>query len=190
MPNFDFRVNFVNIRKIFVPECIFNNIYEISADSLLVSGKRGLVFDIDNTVAPYEVAKPTDEVKAYFSSLIANGFQIAFVSNNKIVTGKDVLLHFAKSRTLLTKYQTHQLSAVNESIFRFLETNELKSKEEESATKNVNGYISLLRDSGQREAIAHFSSFFEKGTYPKAIMFIMTKAPAVYQEIMKFISGI
>ena len=83
MPNFDFRVNFVNIRKIFVPECIFNNIYEISADSLLVSGKRGLVFDIDNTVAPYEVAKPTDEVKAYFSSLIAKGFQIAFVSNNK-----------------------------------------------------------------------------------------------------------
>ena len=114
----------------------------------------------------------------------------AFVSNNKIVTGKDVLLHFAKSKALLAKYQTHQLSAVNESIFRFLETNELKSREEESAKKNINAYTSLLFDSGQREAMAHFSSFFEKGTYPKAIMFIMTKAPEVYQEIMKFISGI
>ncbi len=73
----------MSIKKMFVPECIYNNIYEINADLLVSAGKRGLVFDIDNTVAPYETARPTQEVKDYFSSLVDAGMQIAFVSNNK-----------------------------------------------------------------------------------------------------------
>ena len=73
----------MSLKKMFVPECIFNNIYEINAEILLNSGKVGLVFDIDNTVAPYEMPRPTQEVKDYFSSLVKAGMQIAFVSNNK-----------------------------------------------------------------------------------------------------------
>ena len=83
MPYYDFRVNTVSIRKMFVPECIYNNIYEINSELLESAGKRGLVFDIDNTVAPYETPRPTKEVKDYFSSLTKAGMQIAFVSNNK-----------------------------------------------------------------------------------------------------------
>lgn len=41
----------------------------------------------------------------------------------------------------------------------------------------------------QSLAIAYFASMFENGTYPQAIMFMMTETPEVYRTIMKFISG-
>ena len=66
-----------------VPEAMYNDIYEISASLITEKGKKGVIFDIDNTVAPYEIAKPTDEMKKYFGELVEAGLRIAFVSNNK-----------------------------------------------------------------------------------------------------------
>ena len=44
---------------------------------------RGIVFDIDNTIAPYEISEPTDAMKEYLFSLRDCGIQVAFVSNNR-----------------------------------------------------------------------------------------------------------
>lgn len=115
---------------------------------------------------------------------------IAFVTNNRIVTGKDALLHFAKVKKLLSEYDTHQLSVVNDSIFRFLETQDMKAKEKATANKGLTSYIGLLFGEEKKEATAHFASIFEKGSYPNAIMYMMTETPQVYQQIMKFISGL
>ncbi|MBP5658193.1 MAG: YqeG family HAD IIIA-type phosphatase [Clostridia bacterium] len=73
----------MRLKKMLVPEAMYNDIYEISAEELVARNKKGVIFDIDNTVAPYEIATPTDEMKAYFSSLVGAGLRIAFVSNNK-----------------------------------------------------------------------------------------------------------
>ncbi len=114
----------------------------------------------------------------------------AFVANNRIVTGKDVLLHFAKVKAQLSAYDTHQLSVVNDSIFRLLETQKMKDKEKTTANKGLTSYIDLLFAESKKEATAHFASIFEKGSYPNAIMYMMTETPQVYQQIMKFISGL
>lgn len=70
-------------RKLFVPEGMYKDIYEIDAKLLSSLGKEGVVFDIDNTVAPYEILRPAQEMKDYFASLVAAGIKVAFVSNNK-----------------------------------------------------------------------------------------------------------
>ena len=65
------------------PDILFRNIFEITPDLLLRNGYRGVVFDIDNTIAPYEIEDPTEQIKEYLFSLKNQGIQIAFVSNNR-----------------------------------------------------------------------------------------------------------
>ncbi|MDD4124235.1 MAG: HAD-IIIA family hydrolase [Eubacteriales bacterium] len=69
--------------RLLVPDGMYKDIYEINAQLLMSLGKEGVVFDIDNTVAPYEILRPTQEMKDYFTSLGKSGIKIAFVSNNK-----------------------------------------------------------------------------------------------------------
>jgi len=66
----------------FRPDMAFCDIYGITPEILKENGVKGVVFDIDNTIAPYEVIRPTDEMNAYFAALKEAGIQMAFVSNN------------------------------------------------------------------------------------------------------------
>lgn len=65
------------------PDMAFDNIYTITPEVLAELGVGGVVFDIDNTIAPYEVEIPTDRMREYFDSLSKAGIKMAFVSNNK-----------------------------------------------------------------------------------------------------------
>ncbi|MBE6692878.1 MAG: YqeG family HAD IIIA-type phosphatase [Ruminococcaceae bacterium] len=69
--------------QFFRPDIAFNDIYLITPETLISMGIKGVVFDIDNTIAPYEVPSPTDKMKNYFNALLAAGIKMAFVSNNK-----------------------------------------------------------------------------------------------------------
>ena len=59
-----------------------DSIFKIEEDKLYEKGIRGLIFDIDNTLVPYDVAEPTEEIIDFFKSLKQKGFQISLVSNN------------------------------------------------------------------------------------------------------------
>ncbi len=67
----------------FRPDMAFYDVYALNPELLNELGVKGIVFDIDNTVAPYEIERPTQVMKEYFASLKAAGFKLAFVSNNK-----------------------------------------------------------------------------------------------------------
>ena len=69
--------------KFFQPDMMFQSIYEITPGFLREQGVKAVLFDIDYTIAPYEIAEPTEEMKAYFRSLEKAGFRMAFVSNNR-----------------------------------------------------------------------------------------------------------
>lgn len=68
---------------LFKPELAFYEVYSLTPEKLKELGIKGVVFDIDNTIAPYEVPTPTEKMKDYFSSLQSEGIKCAFVSNNK-----------------------------------------------------------------------------------------------------------
>ena len=69
--------------RFFRPDMAFCDVYTITPEALNELGVKGVVFDIDNTIAPYEVERPTEKMKEYFASLREAGIKMAFVSNNQ-----------------------------------------------------------------------------------------------------------
>lgn len=81
-------------QSFFRPDMAFCDVYTITPDVLEELGVKGIVFDIDNTIAPYEIERPTNEMTAYFESLRKAGIKMAFVSNNngsRVVTFNESL---------------------------------------------------------------------------------------------------
>ena len=64
------------------PDYMFGSYREVTPDFLRSIGVRALLIDIDNTLAPYEVAEPDGEILRWFDELRAEGFSAALVSNN------------------------------------------------------------------------------------------------------------
>ncbi|MBE6688609.1 MAG: YqeG family HAD IIIA-type phosphatase [Ruminococcaceae bacterium] len=68
--------------NLFYPDYYFDNIYQATPQLFMENGIKGIIFDIDNTLAPYEMALPDEKLTAYLNSLTECGIKIAFVSNN------------------------------------------------------------------------------------------------------------
>ena len=66
----------------FTPTYMFAHFYDVTPQFLEEHGIRGLLIDIDNTLAPYEQPDPDDHIRAWFASLAENGIRTALVSNN------------------------------------------------------------------------------------------------------------
>ena len=65
-----------------VPDLYCDDIYGITPEYLKEKGVEAVILDIDNTLVPYEIAEPTEEVRAWLTALSEAGIKIAFVSNN------------------------------------------------------------------------------------------------------------
>lgn len=66
-----------------IPDLRLGGYRELTPAVLAEYGVRGLLIDIDNTLAPYEQPLPDDDHRAWFASLAAAGVRCALVSNNK-----------------------------------------------------------------------------------------------------------
>ena len=66
----------------FMPDLIKETIYDIDFDELLSTGTKLIIFDIDNTLAPYEMPEPDSKLHDFFEMLKHKGFIFAFASNN------------------------------------------------------------------------------------------------------------
>lgn len=64
------------------PKLYLKSIFEIDTKYLREQGIRGIIFDIDNTLVPYDVVHPTEEIITFFERLKEEGFQICLASNN------------------------------------------------------------------------------------------------------------
>jgi HAD superfamily phosphatase (TIGR01668 family) len=71
--------------KRFFPSEYVDSIHEIDYDKLFKNGYRGIMFDVDNTLVPYDMEHPNDEIIDLFIKLKEIGFQVALVSNNNEV---------------------------------------------------------------------------------------------------------
>ena len=69
---------------IFIPDVYQKSIYTINYDKLKKNGIKCLLFDLDNTIAPYKVSEPDSKVKELFARL-QDDFKVIIISNN----GKD-----------------------------------------------------------------------------------------------------
>jgi len=69
--------------KYFFPLKVADSVFDIDYDSFWENGVRGLIFDIDNTLATFDVPSPDEKTAALLKGLKDKGFGICFLSNNR-----------------------------------------------------------------------------------------------------------
>lgn len=69
------------IKKLYPTKAI-DSIYDLPIDELKKAGIKGIIFDIDNTLVPYDKAEPTKQIITFFERLREEGFKITLASNN------------------------------------------------------------------------------------------------------------
>lgn len=109
-------------------------------------------------------------------------------NQGSVINAESILKDFDRHKQTLEKYPVHDLSIVNEGVFRCIESD--KQGTESVASDNLLKYINWMVQNGKREAMAHFCSIFESATYTKANIFMMSKAPNCFNTITEFIKGL
>jgi len=69
------------IEKLF-PDLYIKSIFDMPLDMFKEKGINVLIFDIDNTVAPFDVAQADDKTADFFEYLRNEGFSLCLLSNN------------------------------------------------------------------------------------------------------------
>lgn len=111
------------------------------------------------------------------------------VSSRKMVSGREVLLSLPKVKEKLESYELHQLSIVNDGIYRFLEVEKISAKDLAAAKKNLEDYFGWLAKS-KKEAAAHFANLFVQKTYPGAVSFIARECQVLTMMFISYVKGI
>ena len=65
----------------YMPDVYQKSIYYINYDKLYKKGVRCLLFDLDNTITPPHINKPTKRLKRLFDELKDKGFKLIIISN-------------------------------------------------------------------------------------------------------------
>ena len=128
------------------------------------------------------------------SSIVGPKAAASFIQNaatRKILSGRDILMGFdkAKVRDKLAEYGIHQLSVVNEGIYRHLEVEKVQDKDIKIYADNLMSYFEFLTKK-RKEAAAHFANIYVQQTYPDAIGFIATKCPMLVMMLVTYVKGI
>ena len=130
----------------------------------------------------------TKAISAVVGAKAASAF-LNNVSARKIVTGREVLSDFGKVKERLEGYELHQLSVVNDGIYRFLEVEKVADKDKAAYSKNLESYFDFLAKS-KKEAAAHFATLYVQNTYPNAIGFIARDCKMLTMSLIIYVKGI
>jgi len=76
--------------KLLCPQIIVNSLYDIEFTRLQQEGFQGIIFDLDNTIIPWDSQSMSPDVIEWLKSLLAQGFKICLVSNNMGVRVKNI----------------------------------------------------------------------------------------------------
>ena len=116
---------------IFLPDKYYKNVYNINYKSLLDSGIKCLIFDLDNTLVPAHVDNPTKKVKDLINNLKELEFKIILLSNSpksrlepfKKELGVDCapfsckpFIHKYKKIIKLYKYELSQMAMIGDQL--------------------------------------------------------------------------
>ena len=130
----------------------------------------------------------TKLVSSVVGAKAASAF-LSSIAKHKILSGREVLMNFDKVRNTLDGYELHQLSVVNDGIFRFLEVEKIQEKDKDRVKKNIDAYFDFLTK-GKKEAAAHFANLYVQQTYPNAVGFIARECKMLTMAMIIYVKGI
>lgn len=139
-----------------------------------------------------------NEVKAFTKSIIAGIIGMpaasklfASLTKKRLIGAKEILLgSFTKVKTSMKNYTTPDIASINESLFRFLETESYEKSDSGKISKNLSLYFDYLVSENLREAQAHFVNLFSSSAYPNALVFLVSDCSELYKKMMEFIKSI
>ena len=67
----------------FYPDEYHESVFSVDYTGLFGAGITNLIFDIDNTLAPFDTPEPTTQCRSLLMGLKEQGFSVALLSNNK-----------------------------------------------------------------------------------------------------------
>ena len=70
------------LKPLLKPDFYFDSVFQVPYDRLYEQGVRGLIFDIDNTLASHADKRPHSKTVALVKRLKKMGFHIGLLSNN------------------------------------------------------------------------------------------------------------
>jgi HAD superfamily phosphatase (TIGR01668 family) len=70
------------VYHLFCPHAMVESLYDINFDELQEQGIRGVIFDLDNTIVPWDSYDMCPNISDWLQSVIAKGFKVSIVSNN------------------------------------------------------------------------------------------------------------
>ena len=80
--------------ELYIPDIYKKTIYDINYQKLRERGITSLIFDLDNTIAPYNIKEPSWKMKKLFKELKDKGFKLIIMTNsfrNRVKPFKDGL---------------------------------------------------------------------------------------------------
>ncbi|MBE7012159.1 MAG: YqeG family HAD IIIA-type phosphatase [Ruminococcaceae bacterium] len=79
------------MKRFFKPNLYELSIFDIDLEKLKELGIKGFIFDVDNTIVPYDTPLPDEKIKNWFKKIEEMGFVSYIASNNS----KGRVEHFA-----------------------------------------------------------------------------------------------
>ena len=101
----------------------------------------------------------------------------------------DILQNFKKQVAQLKKAQTHELTVLNEALFRIIETEETPEKIKKYI-ENVELYVQWLVDNKRQEELAHWTTMYESAMYSKSRFKILSHSQYIFQHVVSFIKDL
>jgi hypothetical protein len=112
-----------------------------------------------------------------------------FLKSKSGMDAKKILSDFAKHKKSLESLPIHELTLLNESMFRTIET-----EDQPDVTKryieNLELYVKWLRNDKRNEVLAHWTTLYDSTAYPNTKVAILTLSPYIFQNIVSFINDI
>ena len=134
----------------------------------------------------------TNIVSKTISSIVGLKAASAFfesAASSKILSGKDVLQDYQKHLDELMTYEPHKLAVVNDSVYRYLEVEQLSGQKKDKAKESIIAYFDYL-SKNRKESAAHFSSLYVQKTYLTAVSFIARECPTLVGKLVKYVKDI
>lgn len=112
-----------------------------------------------------------------------------FTNERKIPSAHEILCgDFETVSERIKVLSVPEYTALNASLFKFIESGKFGSTEKNSVSQNLVKYFDFLGKNAPKEVQAHFSSLCSAETFPETMFFISTECMELYQNMMDFIS--
>lgn len=68
--------------RLLTPHQAVESLFDIDFDALAAAGVRGIIFDLDNTIIPWDSCVMCPAIEEWLRGVLARDFRVAIVSNN------------------------------------------------------------------------------------------------------------